>query len=223
MYITLFGIEINWVSQIFSLIATILMIAGFYVSRKKFMVLLSVSLVFCIIEFVILKRYPVCISYAVSILRNVAQIFYDKKDKRMPFWLTAIFVAAALGVGLPFVKVWFEALPVIGTVCFMLANHLNSWAALKTACAGKQLLSIAHGALARSPVAVIREVIVLIAIIGGIIKSVAEKRKAAKQQNDDALANQDDAAVLNSSAASEAQVVATDTQVAATDTPPQAE
>lgn len=63
--------------------------------------LLSIALLVCVIEYLILKQYSVCISYSVSIARNVVQIIYDNKNKKMPFWITAIFVAAVLGIGLP--------------------------------------------------------------------------------------------------------------------------
>ena len=80
--IEILGVTVNVFNQVFSLIATVLMIACYYVSRKKYMWLLSIALLVCVIEYLILKQYSVCISYSVSIARNVVQIIYDNKNKK---------------------------------------------------------------------------------------------------------------------------------------------
>ena len=180
--IEILGVTVNVFNQVFSLIATVLMIACYYVSRKKYMWLLSIALLVCVIEYLILKQYSVCISYSVSIARNVVQIIYDNKNKKMPFWITAIFVAAVLGIGLPTVTAekWYGVLPLIGTAGFMLANHLNSYFLFKGACGIKQFLSIGFNVFAGDYIGIIREIIVLCAIIGGMIKTYGENRKKAQ-------------------------------------------
>ncbi len=180
--IELFGTTVNVFNQVFSLVATILMIACYYVGRKKYMWLLSIALLVCVIEYLILQQYSICVSYGVSIARNVVQIIYDNKNKKMPLWITAIFVAAVLGIGLPTLTAekWYGVMPLIGTAGFMLANHLDSYFLFKGACGIKQFLSIGFNVFAWDVIGIVREIIVLCAIIGGMIKTYRENaRKAA--------------------------------------------
>ena len=106
----------------------------------------------------------------------------------MPFWITAIFVAAVLGIGLPTVTAekWYGVLPLIGTAGFMLANHLNSYFLFKGACGIKQFLSIGFNVFAGDYIGIIREIIGQGTIFAGfnelvgMIKTYGENRKKAQ-------------------------------------------
>lgn len=84
-------------AQIMGLIASIIMILGIQVKEKKYICLIFiVAKIFYGINFVLLSAYSGAINQIIGLVITVVSYIYTKRNKKIPLWISFIFIIITL-------------------------------------------------------------------------------------------------------------------------------
>lgn len=179
MTVTILGLEVNILAQIFGFFMMIFLIMCYQFKGEKLLIFMAIAYAFCLGEAITLNAVSNIVCTSVSIIRNVVIVLYMRKDKKVPLWLTLLMLMPIIAVlvyslvALP----WYECLPPIFVITFSIFAAINNTALIKVGSifleSGYLIFDIFIGAY----VGVIRQAIAVTATIVGSVRYLKGKDK----------------------------------------------
>jgi len=172
MHIVLFGMQINWLAQLFDLIGFLILIVAYQQSKKHFLIVSALSYIFFALESASIllidgtNTYANIIGNACGISRNIIMLYFlTKKDKEMPLWIAIIILAVNITVNAFFFDEWYTYIPSLAMVLYTLLAINKNYYILKTGAAINEAMFMGYNFAVGGYVGVIREIILVIAIL----------------------------------------------------------
>lgn len=85
------------ISLTFGLIAMFFVATSYFFKRKETYLLFQLIAIFCLsFSYLFIEKYFAMITFAISVIRMVVFLIYEKKDIAVPIWLKSLFAALVL-------------------------------------------------------------------------------------------------------------------------------
>ncbi len=173
MIVTLFGVEVNLLAQLFGLIMLIFIVISYNVHDNKYFIFMTVAFSFCALESITLGSITNFICCLVSIARSLSVLYYRKRDLDIPKWLPVVLIVPIFAIGVWAVVTdnpWYQLMPPVLIITLTILTMQKSMFILKTGSifieAGLMVFNFFIGAY----VGVIRQAIAVISVIVGLIR-----------------------------------------------------
>ena len=86
------------ISLTFGLIAMVFVAISYFLKRKEKYLLFQLIAIFCLsFSYLFIEKYFAMITFAISVIRMVVFLIYEKKDIAVPMWLKSLFAALVVG------------------------------------------------------------------------------------------------------------------------------
>lgn len=176
--IEIFGLQINVYAQIFGLIGLIFVVIAYQANEKlKYLRFTNISFLFTICEAFILGAITSAIKITTGIIRNIVVAIYIKKNKKMPMWFNIIFIAMAILPSLFFIYSFIDWFPIMSSIASTIATCQNNYKLLKAGGILVEIFAMVHSIYIGAYIGFIRQFIILISIIIGLIKYINYENK----------------------------------------------
>ncbi len=181
MTVTILGLEVNVLAQVFGFFMMIFLIMSYQFKGEKLLVFMAIAYVFCLGEAITLHAVSNIVCTSVSIIRNLVIVWYMRKDKKVPTFITIVMLLPIVAVliysivQLP----WYECLPPIFVITFSILASTNNNAVIKIGSVFLESGYLVFDLFIGAYVGVIRQVIAVVAVIVGVIRyfKVRDKEK----------------------------------------------
>ena len=179
MVVTVLGIEINILAQIFGIFMLIFLVLSYQKGRKGYLIYLSIAYFFCAIESFILLAYSNVVCCVVSTIRNLTVLSYMKKGKEVPVKWTLLFLIPIVAVGIwsLVVSPWYNIFPPMLVIIHTFLTVQPKVMVLKVGCVFVELGYLIFDIFIGAYIGVIRQIFTIISVITGIIKTKKELTK----------------------------------------------
>ena len=183
MIIELFGIEINWPSQILGLIGCAFCIYSFFLNEKhKFLFYCTIGYLFCIGEAVLLlftgnNTYANIIATVIAVIRNILMYIFLNKGKEVPVYIGIIFTLLIWLTAIPFYSEWYTFIPPLAMTITTVALIFKNFILTKAANVVFELLYVTYGIVVGAYSGIIRDGFGLITAIISIALYIKESKK----------------------------------------------
>lgn len=182
--IYVFNIKINILAQVFGLIGLIFVVIAYQKNDKlSFLKYCNLQFCFTIIESLFLLAYTSVFKIGAGLFRNLILVYYLKKNKHMPKVWNLIFILMVIIPSMFFINNWFAILPVISSVVSTVVTCQKNFKILKCGGIVVEIISMTHSLCVGAYVGFVRQSVILVAIIIGLIKYI----KYEKQQKIETL------------------------------------
>ncbi len=176
--IYVFNIKINILAQVFGLIGLIFVVIAYQKNDKlSFLKFCNLQFCFTILEATLLLAYTSVFKIGSGIFRNLVVAKYIKKNKKMPFIWNVVFVLMVVVPSMFFINSWVAILPVISSIVSTIVTCQNNFKILKSGGIVVEIISMTHSLFIGAYVGFIRQTIILIAIIIGLVKYIKYEKR----------------------------------------------
>lgn len=171
--IYVFNIKINILAQVFGLIGLIFVVIAYQKNDKlSFLKFCNLQFCFTILESLLLLAYTSVFKIGSGIFRNLVVAHYLKTNKKMPKIWNLIFILMVVVPSMFFINSWVAYLPIFSSIVSTLVTCQNNFKLLKCGGIVVEIISMTHSLFIGAYVGFIRQSIILIAIIIGLIKYI---------------------------------------------------
>lgn len=171
--IYVFNIKINILAQVFGLIGLIFVVIAYQKNDKlSFLKFCNLQFCFTILESLLLLAYTSVFKIGSGIFRNLVVAYYIKSNKKMPKFWNLIFILMVVVPSMFFINSWVAYLPIFSSIVSTLVTCQNNFKLLKCGGIVVEIISMTHSLFIGAYVGFIRQSIILIAIIVGLIKYI---------------------------------------------------
>lgn len=184
-YITVFGTEVNLLSQIAGFLGFFLIMFAYQQKKLTFLIISGVSYIVFMAEGFFLLGESNTLSNVVgngtSFLRNMAMIFCLVKYKKdLPTWASLPFLAIYWIGAIPTLDVWYSYIPPIATTVYTLSAIQKNYYVLKAGALFLEGIFLIYHPITGAYVGGIRQAVLVVAISISIIRMYrADKATAA--------------------------------------------
>lgn len=201
MIVTIFGIEVNLLAQLFGFIMLIFIVMSYNVHDNKYFIYMTVAFFFCALESITLGSITNFICCLVSIARSLSVLYYRKRDMDIPKWLPIILILPIFSIGVWAVVTecpWYQLMPPVLIITLTILTIQKSMFVLKTGSifieSGLMVFNFFIGAY----VGVIRQLIAVISVIVGLIRYSRSLKKGEATDHLNVFNNHETAAKVKS-------------------------
>lgn len=172
-YIYIFNLKINIFAQVFGLIGLVFIVIAYQKKEKiDFLKFCNYQFVFTLIESILLGAMTGVFKIASGIIRNLVVALYITKNKQMPKYFNLLFILLVVVPSLFFINSWYSILPIISSIISTIVTCGKNYTILKIGGIIVQLLQITYSLCIGAYVGFIRQTVILIAIIIGLINYI---------------------------------------------------
>ena len=183
-YITLFGTEVNVLSQIAGFLGFFLILIAYQQKKLTFLIISGISyIVFMGESFFLLGESNTLsnvVGNATSFLRNLTMIFCLVKYKKdLPTWASIPFLAIYWIGALPTLNVWYSYIPPIATTVYTLSAIQKNYYVLKAGALFLEGVFLIYHPITGAYVGGVRQAVLVVAIIISMIRMYLTEKKTA--------------------------------------------
>lgn len=167
--ITILGMEVNWLAQIFGFFSLIIMIIGYQKPRKQFLMHSTYSALFVLVEAALLGGWTAIVRYIISVIRNTIIVLYLRKGKSMPFFWIPVFIIVTITASALTMAImgfaWYDFLPPIISILFTVSACINNYKLTKVGVITVESSSAVYCIFIGAYIGVIRNTLLAIAAL----------------------------------------------------------
>ncbi len=185
MTVIIFGAEVNILAQIIDLMAVFILILSYQGGKRKYLLLSSVSSVFFCAESLVLSAYSNVVCNIVTIIRNLAIAYCDKKKIKFPLFAIILSVVpiAALFVYMIILGDFLSALPPVIALIFTYISLQKNIYILKIGALIAECGYLVYNFYIGAYVGGIRQIIVVTSVVVALVNLIKLNKKGDKNEN----------------------------------------
>jgi hypothetical protein len=183
MTFNLWGLEINWLAQIFGFISLVLMVYAYQQPRKRFLFFISLGAIFMIAEAAVLSGWTQVIRFVIALVRNFMVLGYLNRNREMPFFWIPTFIVITIIASVFFIDHWYAVLPIILSILVTIANCIKNYRATKILLIITETGTMVYCFLIGAYIGALRNFILAIAVAISLIRLLKSGKQAKFTQN----------------------------------------
>lgn len=192
-YITLFGTEVNVLSQIAGFLGFFLILYAYPQKKMKFLIISGVSYIIFMSEgFFLLGESNTLsnvVGNATSFLRNMTMIFcLIKYKKDLPTWASLPFLAIYWIGAIPTLNVWYSWIPPVATTVYTLCAIQKNYYVLKAGALFLEGIFLFYHFTTGAYVGGVRQLVLVVVITYSMIKMYHDEKANAVTTNTETAA-----------------------------------
>ena len=200
MIVSILGTDVNLLAQFWGFIMLIFIIISYQVHDTKYFIYMSIAFAFCALESLTLGSISNFICCLVSICRNIAVLYYRKKNADVPNLVTVALIVPVIIIAIWVVWVgspWHQLMPPILAMSLTLLAVQKSIFWLKFGSIFIELGFLIFDIFIGAYVGVLRQGIVVTSVIVGLVRYISALKQGKATDHYNYFDNHNKAAALS--------------------------